>query len=109
MMKQIFSPKDGSERLGYAFRAVPMLKRRCCPGLLVAIASFVAGMAVDANGQGKAEVVVPVNQTAPVGPDGAGPDGPRAIFLEARTAPPPPPVFFSARVTAKAMALSCSS
>lgn len=102
-MKQIFSPKDGSERLGYAFRAVPMLKRRCCPGLLVAIASLVAGMAVDANGQGKAEVVVPVNQTAPVGPDGAGPDGPRAIFLEARTAPPPPPVFFSARVTAKAM------
>ncbi len=104
MMKQIFSTKDGSDVPEGAFRIFAALTQCCRVGLVVVIACLIAWMAADSNGQDKNALAVPVNPTAPLGPNGIDPDGIRTILLEARTVPPPPPpVFFSGRVVAKAM------
>jgi len=102
MMKQIFSTEDGSNVPECVLRSFASAKRCFYRGLVVVVACCITWMAADANGQGKPEVVVPVNPTVPLEPDGIGSDGLRTIVLEARTVPPPPPVFFSARVLAEA-------
>lgn len=98
MLKEFFSTRDGSKTLGSAFRKVLMLTSRRHVGVVFAVASIAAGIAVDVDGQEP-----PVNPNSPSVTDDTVSDGLRTILLEARTPPPPPPVFFSAQVVANAV------